>query len=558
MKFKMPPSKTTQSAADPEAEQPAAPSWPDSEASPSFQDRSGIYDPSRVVRAPPAYGNTHYSKGTRKTARSNSENARAILIAAALPLTAAAVSLFLFGQDSGQDGGNVGEKRRPGPVAKATLPLSVPTPRKPQPLGSDLNVRLPSGSTSSVAPLKATKTILTLNQYGELETPFSLTLDEDGDLLDSRTREETVAIFNALDLGSISKTSDLSRLSPASGFSPVNPVLITFGTNEFARKLYTLKTSNPDAALLFENLGKSSSARLNQAPVALQSFVPEKFSSQLADGLNELSWLKNAALIYRMSGDKTLGARVEQTLLAWAQVYEPTGDLSLEAPLSSYIFAYSLARSELSNDTTLAVDRFLNRLVSRQAERLRAIKFYDLNHAIFGYNAIAVGLVTNNPILQWLGADQFSRHVAMSPTFTRQGAPTRADLDTYAKLLETMIVLDQVRLLISQPANVLKMSAFLDRVLANQQNSAFATDHKEILADIFKQALYFRPTLLPTYIRAQTVAGVLNNDERLPRFGSVDALLNDTKRRPNSTVFGEVGRTPSAAPTVLPLKTRQK
>ena len=85
MKFKMPKSKTTQSEVDRKAEQPGASSWADSDASKVASpylgagDRSGIYDPSRIVKAPLPHAPVRFAENARRS-RSNSETARAVLI----------------------------------------------------------------------------------------------------------------------------------------------------------------------------------------------------------------------------------------------------------------------------------------------------------------------------------------------------------------------------------------------------------------------------------------------------------------------------------------------
>ncbi len=580
MKFKMPKSKTTQSEVDRKAEQPGASSWTDSDASkvasPNLgaSDRSGIYDPSRVVKALPPHAAVRFAENAKR-ARSNSETARAVLIAAALPLTAAAVFLFLSGQDTnvaqvdfdshGRTTATPSEslvgsspgKTPPGPVAKATLPLSVPTPVKTQPVSSNMLVRLPSSSADSTGARSNTATVLIFNEYGELESPYALVFNEDGNITSSQSRAEVLAIFPTLDFSIGGRPFNFSAFAPPGDFVPPNPTITTNRINDSMRRLYSAKAADPDTMSFIESLQKSALARSKLPVTALVNFARQDGSSQ-ADGLIELSWLKKAALFQRITGDKQLALRIDHALLTWAQTYESIGDIDLESPLTDYFYAYTLMRDDLQKETVFAVDRFLTRLITHQFEHLRLNKFYDARHAKFIANAITVGLATRNIGYQWYSLERFNQHIMNSPAFTRPGLPTRADIDTYSKLLEAMIILDQAHFFKAHPKSVARMATYLDRLLALLQNPNFVAENKSSLAEAMKQAVYFRPTLLPIYTKLQTTAGGLNDDERLARHGSIDALLNLTKRYPESTSFAESGRMPSAAPQVLPQKTPQR
>lgn len=581
MKFKMPKSKTTQSEVDRKADQPVASSWADSDASKVASpylgagDRSGIYDPSRVVKVLPPHAAIRFAENAKR-ARSNSETARAILIAAALPLTAAAVFLLLSGQNTevGQIGldsqghapntrseassGPPLSKMQSGPVAKATLPLSVPTPVKTQPVNSNMLIRQPSSSANGTD--KATpnaNTVLTFNEYGELESPYALVFDENGNITSFQSRAEALAIFPTLDLSLGRRPFDFAAFAPPNDFVPPNPAVTANRNNDSMRRIYSAKASNPDAALFVERLQKAALARSNLTVATLKSFTPRDSSSQV-EGLIELSWLKKAALFQRITGDKQLALRIDHTLRTWAQTYEPSGNIEQESPLADYVYAYTLMREDSQKETIFAVDRFLTHLIAQQFEQLRLNKFYDTRHAMFIANTISVGRATNNIGYQWYSLERFNQHVMNSPAFSRTGLPTRADIDTYAKLLEAMMIFDQTAVLKNYPKTVTRMAIYLDRLLIAQQNPSFVAEHKASLADVLKQAVYFQPTLLPTYARMQTLAGGLNDDERLSRHGSIDGLLNLTKRYPESTSFTESGRMPSAAPRALPQKTPQR
>ncbi|MBK7891035.1 MAG: hypothetical protein IPJ84_09390 [Bdellovibrionales bacterium] len=579
MKFKMPKSKTTQSEVDRKAEQPGASSWADSDASKVASpylgagDRSGIYDPSRIVKAPLPHAAVRFAENARRS-RSNSETARAVLIAAALPLTAAAVFLLLSGQDTNVDfdsRGNVTSTRseassgsplsktQSGPVAKATLPLSVPTPIKTQPVSSNMLVRLPSSHTNGAIPTAAPNinTVFVFNEYGDLESPYSLVFNENGEIISSQSRTEALAIFPTLDFSIGGRPFDFAAFAPPNDFRPPNPAIATNRIYDSMRKIYSAKASDPDVAQFVESLQKSALARSGLTVAVLKSFVPQDGHYQ-AEGLTELTWLKKAALFQRFTGDRQLAPRIDQALRTWAQTYEPSGDIELESPLADYIYAYNLMRDDSQKETVFAVDRFLSRLIARQFEHLRLNKFYDTRHAMFIANTIAVGLATSNFGYQWYSLERFNQHVMNSPAFNRPGLPTRADIDTYSKLLEAMTALDQARAFEANPKTVVRMASYLDRLLAAQQNPNFAAEHKAGLADVLKHAIYFRPTLLPLYARLQMTAGGLNDDERLTRHGSIDALLNLAKRYAESTSFTESGRMPSAAPRVLPQKTPQR
>ncbi|MBL7686772.1 MAG: hypothetical protein JNJ49_01970 [Bdellovibrionaceae bacterium] len=591
MKFKMPKSKTTQSEVDRKAEQPGASSWADSDASkvasPYFgaNERSGIYDPSRIIKAPPPHAAVRFADSAKRS-RSNSETARAVLIAAALPLTAAAVFLLLSGQDTGvtqlglDPQGSVSTahsdssteskhtKTSTGPVAKATLPVLNPTPIQTQAVSSNTLIRQPSSSAggttapSSANPIgpvahPAANPVLVFNEYGELDSPYTLVFDENGNITSAQTRAEALAIFPTLDFRVNGRQFDIKVFAPSKEFKPQNPAIVINRIYDSMRKLYSAKTSDPDAMHFIENLQKTTMARSNVPVATLKSFAPHGGSLQ-ADALIELSWLKKAALYQRITGDKQLALRIDHVLRTWAQTFEPSGEIESESPLTDYVYAYSLMRNDSQKETVFAVDRFLTRLIEQQFEHLRLNKFYDTRHAMFVANTIAVGVATGNIGYQWYGLERFNQHVANSPAFNRPGLPTRADIDTYARLLEAMMQLDQSTVLKDFPKSVASMASYLDRLLIGVQNPNFAAENKASLAEALKQAVYFRPTLLPLYARMQTLAGGLNDDERLARHGSVDALLNLTRRYPDSMAFAESGRTPSAAPRVLPQKAPQR
>lgn len=579
MKFKMPKSKTAQSEVDRKAPAPEVSSRPDSDASKvasshlTARDRSVIYDPSRIVKAP--YPNTAVRMaGTAKRSRSGADSARAILIAAALPLSAAAVFLLLSGQNVNigitiedsvpnqvSDGpGDVQQHRaHDGPVAKATLPLAAPTPLKMQTVSADLVVRLPSSgpSDTQLVAKPTSNTTLIFNEFGELESPYSLTFDENGTVIHSQSRSETEAIFPAIDLGVRGHPIDFNMLAPIAEFKPPNPLTATILLNDSMRRIYTKKVSDPEFAQLIESLKQAAMARLNLDVATLKSFVPRDGASH-ADGLTELSWLKKAALFQRITGEKQLSSRIDQTFRAWAQTYEPSGDITLEAPLSDYIYAYSLMRDNSPKDTVLAVDYFLTRIITRQFEYLHMNKFYDMRHAMFIANTIAVGIAIKKVEYQWYAFERFNQHVINSPAFNRPGRPTRADIDTYAKLLEALITFDQAQVLKDNSNTMNRMASYMDRLLTAQLNPSFTVEHKASLAEVLKQAVYFRPALLPLYVKLQATVGGLNDDERLSRHGSTDALLNLAKRYTESYSLSEARRVPSNVPRTLPQKTPQR
>jgi hypothetical protein len=132
-----------------------------------------------------------------------------------------------------------------------------------------------------------------------------------------------------------------------------------------------------NAAPAIETLMRQVAGKLGDAPNPLAGLSTEKSRYQGADdkrveGNQDLDLMRDAALVWRATGDQRYLRLVDRFLFAWATTYQPTYNPIDETHLDSLIIAYDLTASALPVKTRNATTAFIATLANGYVERIDA------------------------------------------------------------------------------------------------------------------------------------------------------------------------------------------
>ncbi|RDU98439.1 alginate lyase [Trinickia dinghuensis] len=125
-------------------------------------------------------------------------------------------------------------------------------------------------------------------------------------------------------------------------------------------------------------LVKRVAARLNDQPKPLahlhtEGTLPhEGIYDQSVEAEQDLELMRDAALVWRATGDERYLKLVDRFLLAWATTYQPSFDPIDETHLDSMILAYDLTASALPVKTRNATAAFIAKLANGYVARVDA------------------------------------------------------------------------------------------------------------------------------------------------------------------------------------------
>ncbi len=155
-----------------------------------------------------------------------------------------------------------------------------------------------------------------------------------------------------------------------------------FGTASAAMNLCAapaLQTSErTNAAPGVEALMKSVAARLNEVPKPLarlhtEGTLPHKgIYDESVEAEKDLYLMRDAALVWRATGDERYLRLVDRFLLAWATTYRPSFNPIDETHLGAMILAYDLTASALPVKTRNATAAFIATLANGYIARIDA------------------------------------------------------------------------------------------------------------------------------------------------------------------------------------------
>ncbi|WP_206955574.1 alginate lyase family protein [Trinickia acidisoli] len=132
------------------------------------------------------------------------------------------------------------------------------------------------------------------------------------------------------------------------------------------------------AAPAVQALVKRVAARLNDQPKPLahlhtEGTLPhEGIHDQSVEAEQDLELMRDAALVWRATGEERYLRLVDRFLLAWATTYQPSFDPIDETHFDSMILAYDLTASALPVKTRNATAAFIAKLANGYVERLGA------------------------------------------------------------------------------------------------------------------------------------------------------------------------------------------
>ncbi|MGN6319268.1 alginate lyase family protein [Trinickia sp.] len=132
------------------------------------------------------------------------------------------------------------------------------------------------------------------------------------------------------------------------------------------------------AAPIAQGLVKRVAARLNDQPKALarlhtEGTLPhEGIYDQSVEAQQDLELMRDAALVWRATGDERYLRLVDRFLLAWTTTYQPSFNPIDETHFDSLILAYDMTASALPVKTRNAATAFIAKLANGYVQRVDA------------------------------------------------------------------------------------------------------------------------------------------------------------------------------------------
>lgn len=525
---------------------------------------SGLYDVSRMtgVKSPvnPVGHNASYYTRTQgaeleRRAEANSDLVRGLLTAIAVPLVVGAAYLMFSGHKPeipaltemmpAHEPAVLDEPMPDrAPAARATLP--VPKAFDPQvALAPTMTVMNADGLSKTGELYEPRLLRISLDANGKMASPFSVELDADGNEVGRKELEEHLVFADPLPLGEFENARILSATLLPPGQFAVTRARPFMMTEAERRRLSELRLVVPEIRKAFREADLLTNARLRSAPFAIESFNSTRVSKSIIDeGLKELRWLHQAAIVHDLQGDTATEKRMMDTIMLWAKTYKPSGLAREEAPLLELVYAYNQVRHLWRMPDQSTLDVFFRTIVDAQFARLKAQKQYDTAHALHTLFSLAIGYATDNGAFQKHGLYQYRTHLEKAG-WLKQDTFGGEDVLTLKALLRSAFTLER-------SGNPGYQDAELNRAV-DVLASATQAHSKDVLLEAIANAAYFRPDLYKTLAELSTSAGVEGS-----RFGTNDGAILAAIRKPDSSLVPRTsGRTPSGHsqdPAGKPLK----
>ena len=527
---------------------------------------SGIYDVSRMnIRAQ----NAHDANGTSlsqtgsagvsyaKRVRAKSALLRGLAVAVLLPLIGGGVYLFTTDKYVAN---HSTEKVMPVPIEAMSEPVDVdrkPVIREALPKPAPIDgVALTDGTTSTALEIQkgqhteipqpvveSKPLILVFNYNGDLVSPFSAELDENGVEV---SRIEPAQHFAFLPMGAFEDAKTIASVQPPANFITQGSSRPFAFTEIERRRIIQLRQSAIEIQTAVISSERVAQSRAGKEPVAVKSLAG---SSESVEALEELQWLRAASFARDISSDVSghvlIEKRLLETLKIWAKTYRPSGSALAEVPLLDALYAYDQVRHLWSTLDQVQIDGFFKDLVEAQFSKIKLEKTYSLEHAAHVRFALAVAYVTGSAPMQFYAQEQFKNHVQNSPLGT-MGSLGHNEVLTVGHLLHAAFVLERSNSMIYRNA---KLNRAVDVLVTASQTT------RSRLLETMAVAAYFRQDLYAGLRAAALAAGVSGS-----RFGTNEGALLAAIRKPTSILGTASGleRMPSAVPLKLPPKSTRK
>lgn len=505
-----------------------------------------------------------------KEDRAKSESTRTLLVAAAFPLAAAAAYLILSGQsvqlstprerarqqaesaNRQQFSGSLDSTIAPGSnnPTSAALPSVIPTPTAPLHQTISANALLKSNPLTSAGaglrqPASRSELSLILDENGGLVSPFSITLDQDGVLVSTRNREETLALLPPIDRGwttQYRRISDLNIQPPPPNPPPVSA--LTMG-QDAVRQFHTLQMRVPGVSKYLDQLRSETLARIGQTPTSVKT-IDDSPAAKAA--LMDLRWARSAASYQKLSGETSAQSKVLSVLIEWAKTYSPLADPGKETYLEDFIVAYDLIRPGLSEAQVVQakpVHEFLRRLADSLYLKIQTDKVFDLDHALKLHRLFQIGFATSDgptflmavALIEMHTDRVFKNKVIALPTGPTPTYQTIAELETFTIFMDALTSMDQIDALSLKHPFTVNMNRYLTSVIRAAQDTEFRKSYRSELTLALEKALYFRPDLYPTYKLVLEESAEGRNESKLyGSYASLGGFLQSLRRKPHSSL----------------------
>jgi hypothetical protein len=318
---------------------------------------------------------------------------RGLLIALAVPLTAASMYVFLAHQ---------GDFRSFTPTT-APLPTAI-TPSPRQPAGTEVTPEIPgsklqpalglylgtntiptpaqknpdeSGSDAQAPTQAPTETarVIELDWLGRnANGPYSL--DADGNIVFTKAQleERWKSLAEAAELPAQVDSLKSIQIPHPLGHRPGGEAFIA---DETFRLAIRRMNSNLEMQQIVKRLETQVTGKLASSSLTVPnlSLVDSSANQQLA--LENLGSVLDWTVLSRLTGEPRYATRAKIEVLAWARGYKPRGDALGEIRLAGLVKSYAILRDSFTTEEQKEVDNFLVDLIDKQFPLVRPRRRVD-------------------------------------------------------------------------------------------------------------------------------------------------------------------------------------
>lgn len=453
--------------------------------------------------------------------RNRADSIRAILLAVAFPLIAGAGYLVYTGKRidiSGNSPNSLTEitSEKPSnrePATSATLPVgkvdSQPVQENPVDLSQILLAQNSSNPSVGTDPAKRLPVQLELDENGQLISPFSMELDEEGNQVARLEVKAHLAFLPPIPYGPFERISSFSEVKPSDEFmkliAEARPFFLSAFkfTPEEIRRFNFLGTSMPEIGILLNASLPTARSLMGRQPVAAKSLDPAAHSSETLNQLNnELAWIEPTVVISQITGDRTFDERLKASALEWSRTYQPTGDVDQDGRVAKVAMAYEYLQGTLKPEENSIIRNFLLKMADTQLVKFKSHKVYDFNHANHIYLMMTLGGALRDPRILEHAIFQYRSHIERSPMFLLESFGYE-QLVSLRLLLDSTVILERLGFRFYQKQVGPRSLARAVEVLKRSSQIEFPWDYVQACVS----ALYFDPSLFETVQRLSRAPG---------------------------------------------------
>ncbi len=379
---------------------------------------------------------------------------RGLLVALALPLTAASMYVFLAHQ------GDLSFFT----TTSAPLPTAI-TPSPRQPAGTDSAPEVPLANLQPALGLyRGTNTVPTPQQITTTDDTLTATapatetprvieldwrgrnangpyfLDSEGNIVFTKTQQEErwKSLAEAAQLPpQIESLKDLQVPHPLSH----RPGREAFIADETFRLAIRRMNSDLEMQQMVQRLETAVTGKMASSSLTVPnlSLVDSSTNYQLA--LENLASILDWTVLSRLTGEPRYVNRAKVEILAWARGYKPRGDALGEIRLTGLVKSYAILRESFTADEQKEVDKFLVDLIDQQFPLIRPRRRVDpwvLAH--FALGAHVAYATTHGGIALYI--NNLGGEISFRRTWGVRELDER-ELNSAAQILQAALIFDQ-------------------------------------------------------------------------------------------------------------------